>query len=224
MVAQPSSAGFCPADLAFASRWFPQVQVVGREQIPVLAPPIDLCPPAAMIAFDRIAQAVNPAETFLHFYVADSKLCRIAVHPEKYVSKFARFAGLITPDFSLLRGMPPHQRIRQVWLSRAVGAFYQAHGLNVIANIRWADRGDFDYCFAGVPVGSVVAVSTHGCMRNVEDRFHFRQGLHELLDYLRPRMVFVHGPMPPIIFDRLMGQAEFRKYPSDIERAHRKVS
>ena len=35
-------------------------------------------------------------------------------------------------------------------MNRAVGAYLQEQGLNVIPNIRWQDKRSYDFCFDGV--------------------------------------------------------------------------
>lgn len=34
-------------------------------------------------------------------------------------------------------------------------------GIRVIPTVAWSDRGSFDFCFKGIPKGSIVAVSTY---------------------------------------------------------------
>ena len=109
-------------------------------------------------------------------------------------------------------------------MARGVGAYFQSRGLLIVPNVRWADRLDFDYCFLGLPVNAVVAISAHGCSRTSEDRHHFREGLNALLEVLEPKSVLVHGPMAPDVFGDVTSRARFNRYPSDIEAAHRKVT
>ena len=203
-----------------AATWMPEVDRVGREQIPVLRPPTWHGPPDRLVAFDKRHPDKGSSAAFLHFYVADRKLAHILQRPQRYLHSFASYAGLISPDFSLYRSMPPHQRVLHTWANRAVGAYYQAHGLAVIANVRWATQEDFAFCFLGVPVRSVVAISMHGCSRNSEDRYHFRTGLAELLDQIEPHTVIVHGQMPRDVFDRVRARSDFIHFSSDINRAH----
>jgi len=89
----------------------PEVDRVGREQIPLLRPPTWHGPPDRLVAFDKRHPDKGSSGAFLHFYVADRKLAHILQRPQRYLHSFASYAGLISPDFSLYRSMPPHQRV-----------------------------------------------------------------------------------------------------------------
>lgn len=220
MVDQPPEA----AHIIDWFRWAHLVagrQVSGPELIPVLGPVESYPRPERLVAFDRWKQVPEPSAAMLHFYVADPKLRRVLNNPGRYVAAAAGFSGVISPDFSVYRSMPPHQRVFSVWASRAVGAFFQHHGLAVVPRVRWAEPADYEFCFEGLPSRSVLAVSPHGCSRSGLDRHYFRLGVKEMLDRLRPTVVLVHGPMPSDVFGALGGGTQFMRFPSDIERAHR---
>ena len=207
-----------PLDVA---RLFPPVELVGPEMFPRLLPThIDPLPSRAL-AFDRRMKAADHQDTLLHFFVDDSKLRPIKVSPHRFVEKFAGFAGLVTPDFSVHRSMPPHQRIFQIWASRVVGAYFQSKGLTVIPNIRWATTDDINYALTGIEKHSTVAVSSLGCLRDSLNRAHFIDGLRLLIQQLQPSLVLVHGSTPERVFNEFEGQTRFHRYPSDIENAHK---
>ena len=205
--------------------WMPHdVEVIGPEQIPVIQPSSWHDLPGRLCAFDKLRAVQNPEDALVHGYRADHVLEPIARRPSSFVNRFRNFAGLITPDFSVYRNMPRCERIYHTRVARGVGAYFQSRGLLIVPNVRWADRLDFDYCFLGLPVNAVVAISAHGCSRTSEDRHHFREGLNALLDVLEPKSVLVHGPMAPDVFGDVTSRARFIRYPSDIEAAHRKVT
>ena len=68
----------------------------------------------------------------------------------------------------------------------------------------------------------MVCVSTHGCLDNPGLRKKFIIGLEAMFEKIQPSVVLVHGSMPEDVFGQFIGQAEFHRYASDIERAHRK--
>ncbi len=47
-------------------------------------------------------------------------------------------------------------------------------------------------------------------------------GMEAMFEALYPPIVLVHGSMPDDIFGQFRGQAEFHRYASEIERAHKK--
>jgi len=107
-------------------------------------------------------------------------------------------------------------------MNRAVGFYLQRQGIPVIPNIRWSDESSFEYCFLGVHPGSIVSVSTHGCIQDKKQKLMFKIGLEAMLEALSPSTVLVHGYMPEEIFGEYIGQVDFHRYASEFERTHRK--
>ena len=91
------------------------------------------------------------------------------------------YDGAITPDCTLMIGQAPCLQQANTYMNRAVGFYLQKNGIPVIPNIRWSDESRFDYCFLGVPNGSIVSVSTHGCITSKEERRMFKIGLCAML-------------------------------------------
>ena len=107
-------------------------------------------------------------------------------------------------------------------MNRAVGFYLQRQGIPVIPNIRWSDESSFEYCFLGVHPGSIVSVSTHGCIQDKKQKLMFKIGLEAMLEALSPSAVLVHGYMPEEVFGEYIGQVDFHRYASEFERTHRK--
>jgi len=185
--------------------WLPPCQTDGTEQIPKLVPPPDLRePPKHMVGFDRIGRDSDPADSMIHFYLQDNRISGLVRSPHRQLFRISRYSSVATPDFSLHRSMPRHKRIGNVWMSRAVGVYFQSRGLTVIPTIRWSTSIDYDFCFAGVPSGIPVTVSNHGCWRSREDKFYFEEGLIALAEVLSPPLILLHGrPLSPSIENSL---------------------
>jgi len=108
------------------------------------------------------------------------------------------------------------------YFNRAVGYYCQKNGISVIANVRWSDESSFSYCFLGIPKGSIVCVSTHGCLRSREQKRMFNRGIYAMLEAIEPRTLLVHGYMPDDVFSEFRGQVEMYRYPSLFELTHKK--
>jgi hypothetical protein len=200
--------------------WFPYgVPVSDPWQIPRIAPPVFTTPPTAATAFDKRGQVDDPANTLLHCYVKDDKLRSQLTDPRQFPARFAGYWGIVPPDFSIRAQDPPDLRILAVRMSRAVGAFYQAHGLRVVPNIRWGDPRDYGHAFEGVETGSAVSVSNHGCWRDRRLRQGFLLGFHEMIDRLAPSTVFLHGTADPLILRQLRANTSLIHFPPDRTRA-----
>lgn len=68
----------------------------------------------------------------------------------------------------------------------------------------------------------MVSVSTLGCLDDPGLRRMFGIGLEAMFNVLHPPIVLVHGAMPDDVFGQFIGQAEFHRYASEIEKAHKK--
>ena len=167
--------------------------VDGPEQIPILNRVSDTSVPANLCAFDQPSRANPKLDTALHFYRADETFQAVLESPHKYVSKISEYKAILTPDCSMTLGMSPSKRAHQTQLSRAVGAVWQSRGLTVIPSLRWADQTDYDIVCSGIPVQSVFAISSYGCMRDPLLRENFENGAMAIVERLRPSVLLVYG-------------------------------
>jgi len=110
--------------------------------------------------------------------------------------------------------------MNNVYRNRALGCFFQRHGIYVIPNVRWGDERSYTTCvlpecfaFLGVPKHSIVSVGTYGCIKGEENNRHFRDGLAAMINHLEPEIVLVYGSMPERIFAPVAGKTRFVQYP-----------
>ena len=95
--------------------------------------------------------------------------------------------------------------IMQLWniyRSRAIGAWLQANGVKVIPNLRYGDKRTYGVCTDGLSRHSVIAVGTHGTLKNLEDRDIFVKGLDVVVRKLQPIAIVVYGSFPDSIFQK----------------------
>jgi len=91
----------------------------------------------------------------------------------------------------------------QMWNTyrgRALAAWLQDNGVEVIPNIRFNDDRTYDFCFDGIEKDKTVAVGTHGCIKKKTDKEYFKNGLNELVKRLSPKNIIVYGAAPDSIF------------------------
>lgn len=77
-----------------------------------------------------------------------------------------------------------------VFKNRWCGAFWQSQGLNVIPTISWSDKRSFVFCFDGIEIGSIVAISTHGNRKCKEE---FMLGYNMMLEKIKPCAILCYG-------------------------------
>lgn len=195
--------------------------IVGAPGIPMLMDLNNTQIPKDIIPFSKAKKCANKRQ-YVHFYMHDREFSRVLTSTTKYLDLLKQYDGVITPDCSLMVGQSACLQQANTYMNRAVGFYLQKNGIPVIPNIRWSDESSFDYCFLGVPLGSIVCVSTHGCITTKDERHMFKIGLGAMLETIQPKIVLVHGYMPDEIFGCYFKRAEFYRYASQFERTHTK--
>lgn len=162
-------------------------------------------------------------QSWVHFYEDDANFERIWNNPKKYLPILKRFAGVISPDFSLYRDMPLVMQYWNIYRSRAIGRWLQDNGLNVITNVRFGDHRTYDACCYGVPRQSTIAIGTHGCIKIKEEKRFFSEGLAQIVQRLSPKTIVVYGAVPESIFKEYIDKGiNVLHYASDIALAKEK--
>lgn len=195
--------------------------LIGAPGIPMLMDLNNTQVPKDIIPFDKSLRCSNKRQ-YVHFYMHDKVFSRVLTATYRYLDILKMYDGIITPDCSLGIGQAPCLQQTNTFMNRAVGFNCQKNGIPVIPNIRWSDKGSFEYCFLGVPINSIVSVSTHGCISTKAERQRFKEGIEAMLDAIRPKDVLVHGYMPDDIFGPYLKQIPFHRYASQFERTHKK--
>ncbi len=170
----------------------------GKYEIPKLKATSAI--PSKVIPFSR-AISSKEYDAWVVFYENDDKFIRVWNNPNKYLPILQRFRGVISPDFSVYRNMPLCMQIESTYKGKALGHFWQEHGIDVIPNVRFNDERTFEFCFEGVPKNSIVSVGTHGCLKKNIDKEYFKIGLSEMVKVLSPKTVIVYGVAPDGIFE-----------------------
>ena len=135
-----------------------------------------------------------------------------------------RFAGVISPDFSLYRDMPLVMQEWNIYRSRAIAYWLQENGVPVIPNIRWGDERTYEVCCCGIQQGGTIAIGSHGCIKLLQEREPFKSGLDYVINHLHPDAIVVYGKAPDTIFDKYKRSGIIiRQFESDFGIAHQKA-
>lgn len=192
------------------------------HDIPIIETATDM--PTALLPFSKCNRATN-FSNWVHFYEPDDKFVRLKNNPLKYVGQLRRFGGIISPDFSICPDYPlPLQYSNKYW-NHALAYWLSTQGIPVIPNVRWGDERSFDFCFNGIEKSSIVAVGTHGQMKDIVNKNLFINGLSIMVAKLSPHTIIVYGTAPDDVF-RKYKDAGIRiiQFPSETEQYynHRK--
>lgn len=194
---------------------------VGDLEIPCINAEQTL--PSRLISFSKTIGRKD-YDAWVHFYEDDASFERLWNHPNKYLPILKKYKGVISPDFSVYRDMPLVMQQWNIYRSRALGHWLQDNGIPVIVNVRWGDERTYDLSCTGVPVNSTIAVGSHGCIKLLQERACFIQGLDYIVNKLHPKTIVVYGTAPDVIFSkyRKVGIAVLQ-FDSDYMIAHKKA-
>lgn len=148
--------------------------------------------PDELIGFNYAKSSRNK-NVGIHFYVDDYQFERIWNYPEKYVDILSEYDCILSPDFSLYMDMPMPMKIWNIYRSRQIGAYYQSRGIKVIPTISWAEPETYEFCFRGIPKGSIVSISTIGVKRDKEAMKIWTDGVTAMIEHIEPTAILVYG-------------------------------
>lgn len=185
--------------------------------IPVIKRPSEPIIPSNIIPFCRRGRDDDPAAA-VGFYEMDTEFADVLITPDRFLDEF-RQRPLISPDCSLYRDAPLAVQIANTYKNRAIGYYYQSHGVYVIPQIRWGNSLTYTtealperLAFLGVEKHGIVAIGTYGCIRTADDKREFQAGLDAMMETLEPEIVLVYEPTPERIFSPFEHAAMFHQY------------
>ena len=156
----------------------------------------------------------------IHGFEDDKALMPIFASPKNYILQYSAYSATIAPDFSIRTEMPLQDRIRSVWNSRAVGAYFQTRGLNVLPVVRWAEMSDFDFVLDGLLTGGAIAISSQSVVRDKELQKTFEEGCEVITSTLRPQQIIFYGNMTGTVGTTLIQSSLVWQFNTDIARVH----
>lgn len=167
---------------------YPSSNEWGIPDLPVA----DFIPDKLVAYNDKWATSVPDPSAAVHFFLDDYRFETMWTKPQRGLSRVLRVGAGLTPDFSLWRDMPMALQLYQVYRSRWVGCWMLQHGIRVTPTIGWSTPATYGFAFAGIPQGSVVAISTVG-IRGDDATDLFRMGCNAMINALGPSMILVYG-------------------------------
>lgn len=176
---------------------------MGRYEVPAI-PPIDISLEGlGLVRIDKALKCKDPENKIIHFFTNDYVFEKVWRMPDRYTALFARFKGIIAPDFSLYTDHPKACQIFNHFRKQWLGAYYASLGINVIPCVRWleGDKKGFDWCLDGIPSGSTICVSTLGGIKGQWRKDDFSYSLQTALNILSPSRLIIVGDFFPGLYD-----------------------
>lgn len=185
---------------------------VGEYDIPVIQPVYEIPQIDNWLEFEKAKKLRNkPKNTGVHFFEYDFKFECCWNFPDRYADVLSAYDAIITPDFSYYVDFPKALRIYNKYRMHWISAYWQEKGLTVIPLIRLGNEEDWDWCFDGYPIGSIVAISTVGAGNSYEDKLAGDRCYEEMMKRLQPKEVICYTTN----FDYLPGNVRYIKYNID---------
>lgn len=162
----------------------------GKLDMPTLEPsdftPTDLLP------FNYAKTAAQTDKT-LHFFIDDYQFERLWNKPDQYLSLIQSFEAAMTPDFSLYMDMPLPMQQWNEYRRRALGNYWQRHGVEVIPTLSWTGKDSYGFCFGGLPKQATYAVSTVGVKGDEKALKVWNDGMQAAIKTLKPKRILLYG-------------------------------
>ncbi len=153
-----------------------------------------------LIGFDKAKNDEKNLDRIVHFFLYDYKFEKIWSRPDDYVEKLKQYKGVLSPDFSMYLEMNRTLQLYNTFRNRWCGAYLAEKGIRVIPTVNWGDETTFDFCFEGIPKGSVVAVSTYMVQEHnhhSDQKEFFLKGYQEMLKRIEPAKIICYSePFP----------------------------
>ena len=150
-----------------------------------------------------------------HFFLDDFRFESVWNDPEGSL-KHLKTEVVLSPDFSLYQDWPLALQIWNTYRNRWCGAFWQSRGYSVIPTVSWSAPESYQFCFAGLEAGGVVAIGTVGLEKDDATRSYFHAGFVEMMNRLSPTTVLCYGQVPDSVRHALVARqlAEIISYPT----------
>ena len=80
--------------------------------------------------------------------------------------------------------------------NRWCGAYLASKDIKVIPTVNWGDENTFEFCFDGIPKGSIVAVSTYMVREHnnhADQKDFFMKGYEEMFRRIEPSKIICYS-------------------------------
>lgn len=201
-------------DAVHAQELFPSSNEFGIPDLPPV--PQSALPDWLVPYSQRLRSQQGVADGAVHFFLDDYRFETVWSRPRKALQYLSKYQTLLTPDFSLFREYPLALQLWNTYRNRWCGAYWTSLGFTVIPTVSWSALESYDFCFAGLPQHSLLAVSTISTHKDPSDRAYFLIGFEAMLETLSPSCVLCYGQIHP----EMSSMVEVKCYPARWQGLH----
>ena len=181
------------------------------EEYPILR--ADMIPdavPKKILPFSKAITCRNDlSDTFICTFSPDKTFERVRRNPQRYLHFFKRTAGIIGFDFSIHSDMPIIKQKTQINDNLSLTFYYGNNGVPVIPNLRCGVVELLPEYLETIPKGAMVAIGTHGFIKETQEQCEWYCFLERILAELEPTTVVVYGTLNGKMFDDFKKRTQF---------------
>lgn len=170
------------------------ITFTSKNELPIVKP--SYCsPPDELQALYRIKnkQFQKGKVVYPHFFTSDKNIEPVWTYPFKYLNILKRYGCTLSTDFSILMNMLRDQKFYNDFRNKLLAAFFQRHGIDVIAAPSWAELKYIDRFMEGWPHESTIAINSTGIAHDTRSRHIWLDGYYAMLDILKPNRILRYG-------------------------------
>lgn len=195
---------FLVADACFTEA--EEYPVLRKDMIPVAAPQM-------IMPFEKAINFRGDLhDAYICTYSPDRTFQRVRSNPARYLDFFKRTAGIIGFDFSIHTDMPIIKQKKQIDDNLSLTYFYGSHGIPIIPNLRCGIPELLPEFLNAIPTNCMVAVGTHGFIKNKYEKYEWYCFLEEIVDRLHPKAIIVYGSLKGKLFDEIRSKTTVIEY------------
>jgi hypothetical protein len=161
------------------------------EEIPCIQRP-KLIIPERTWHYHQLKSNAGPNDA-ADFWCDDDVIIRFIRHPEKYMEELKKRPCVFSLDLSSYQEFRLPIIRYNIYRNRLFTQEMQMNGINAIPAVQWRDRKSFEFCFLGIPKGSVIAFSTVGVLANKVSLQLWKEGVEEAIRVIDPEAIFIYG-------------------------------
>ena len=170
-------------------------------------------PPKRIMPFDKaLNYRGDLSDVYVCTYARDCTFERVRRNPQLYLDFFNRCGGLIGFDFSVHTDMPVIKQKSQMNDNLSLTYYYGNHSNKVIPNIRYGIDELADEFLSAIPKHSLIAIGTHGFIKETQQKAEWYCFLEKIIDVLDPLGIIVYGKLSGHIFKEFENKCNFYYY------------
>ena len=144
--------------------------------------------------FDKIIAKSSNRDSIVIFYINDDRFAKRLTHPWDYTDILKQYDSVIAPDLSMYIDMDYPERLSNNYWNKVLTAYWQNHGVNIYPNVSWSLPDSYEYCAAGLPRKSIIAINSMGVLKENFSQAIWLDGYNYMLDALAPTCILRYGP------------------------------